>query len=224
MDVDPGTIVIHSDIGCPWAALAVHRLHATRARLGLTDAVALDHRAFALEEHNDQPTPKRVLDAEIPVIGGLEPDLGLRLWKGEAATWPVTTLLALEAVQAAKEQGLAASAALDLARRRAFFRESRCISLRSVVLDVVAASAAVDVDMLREALDSGRARRAVITQSQGAEEAGVNGRPHLFLPDGSDAFNPGIEMHWQGEHGTGFPVIDGDDPKVYEDLLERASA
>jgi len=223
MDVDPRTIVIYSDIGCPWATLAVHRLHATRARLGLNDVVAFDHRVFALEEHNDRPTPKRVLDAEIPVVGGLEPDLGMRLWKGDASTWPVTTLLALEAVQAAKAQGLAASAALDLALRRAFFCDSRCISLRSVVLDVAAASAAVDIDALRDALDDGRARRAVIEQSEGAEEAGVNGSPHLFLPDGSDAFNPGIEMHWQGEHGTGFPVIDGDDPKVYEDLLERAA-
>ena len=177
MDVDPRTVVIYSDIGCPWATLAIHRLHATRARLGLTDVVAFDHRAFALEEHNDQPTPKRVLDAEIPVIGGLEPDLGFRLWKGDAATWPVTTLPALEAVQASKAQGLAPSAALDLALRRGFFSAARCISLRSVILDVAASSAAVDVELLREALDSGRTCRAVIEQTEGAETAGVDGSP-----------------------------------------------
>ncbi|MCA1690698.1 MAG: DsbA family protein, partial [Actinobacteria bacterium] len=30
-----GTIVVYSDIGCPWAHLAVYRLHAARRRLGL---------------------------------------------------------------------------------------------------------------------------------------------------------------------------------------------
>ena len=224
MDVDPRTIVIYSDIACPWATLAVHRLHATRQRLGLDEVVAFDHRAFSLEEHNDQPTPKRILDAEIPVIGALEPDLELRLWQGDASTWPVTTLLALEAVQAARQQGLTASSTLDRALRRAMFSESRCISLRSVILDVARSCPEVDADALRAALDEGRCRRHVVEQSDGADDAGVSGSPHLFLPDGSDAFNPGIEMHWQGEHGKGFPVIDGDDPKVYEDLLVRAAA
>jgi hypothetical protein len=31
--------------------------------------------------------------------------------------------------------------------------------------------------------------------------------------------NPGIELHW--EEGR-FPVIDKDDPSIYEELLERA--
>jgi hypothetical protein len=30
-------------------------------------------------------------------------------------------------------------------------------------------------------------------------------------------------MHWEGDHGKGFPVINKDDPSVYEDLLGRAS-
>lgn len=37
MDVAPGTLVIYSDIGCPWAYASVHRLHETRARLGSDD-------------------------------------------------------------------------------------------------------------------------------------------------------------------------------------------
>lgn len=222
MQVEPGTVVIYSDIGCPWATLAVHRLHEARDRLGPTEVVALDHRAFALEEHNQQPTPRRILDAEIPVVGAVAPDFGFQMWQG-ANDWPVSTLLALEAVQAAKDQGLEAAARLDLALRRAMFAESRCISLRSVILDVAAACEGVDADGLRAALDDGRARHRVMEQSEGADDAGVDGSPHLFLPDGSDAFNPGIEMHWQGEHGKGFPVIDGDDPKVFDDLLRRAA-
>ena len=52
----------------------------------------------------------------------------------------------------------------------------------------------------------------------------VKGSPHLFLPDGSDAHNPGITMHWVGEHGKGFPVVDEDDPAVYKGLLEVAAS
>ena len=63
MDVPRHTIVIWSEIHCPWSHLAVHRLHETRARLGLDDVVAFDHRAFPLEYFNERGTPKRILDA-----------------------------------------------------------------------------------------------------------------------------------------------------------------
>lgn len=222
VDVAPGTIVVFSDVGCPWAHLAVHRLLVARHRLGLDDEVVLDHRAFPLEVFNRRPTPRLVLSAEVPVVGGLDPDAGWQVWQGDLATWPVTTLLALEAVQAAKEQGLAASERLDRALRVAFFGQSRCISMRHVVLDV-ADACGVDAEALREALDEGRARRTVFEQCQSAEDGDVKGSPHVFLPDGSDAHNPGIEMEWVGEHGAGFPVIGKDDPRVYDDLVTRAA-
>jgi predicted DsbA family dithiol-disulfide isomerase len=222
VDVAPGTIVVFSDVGCPWAHLAVHRLLVARHRLGLDDEVVLDHRAFPLEVFNRRPTPRLVLSAEVPVVGGLDPDAGWQVWQGDLATWPVTTLLALEAVQAAKEQGLAASERLDRALRVAFFGQSRCISMRHVVLEV-ADACGVDAEALREALDEGRARRTVFEQCQGAEDGDVKGSPHVFLPDGSDAHNPGIEMEWVGEHGAGFPVIGKDDPRVYDDLVTRAA-
>src|ERR671932_783943 len=135
-DVAPATIAIYSDIGCPWAHLAVYRLHVTRKRLGLEDAVAFDHRAFPLEVFNERA--------------------GWQIWQAEPFTWPVTTLLALEAVQAAKEQGPQASERLDRALRVVLFGRSRCISLRHVVLEV-AAETGIDVPALREALDDGRA-------------------------------------------------------------------
>jgi predicted DsbA family dithiol-disulfide isomerase len=222
VDVAPGTIVVFSDVGCPWAHLAVHRLLVARHRLGLDDEVVLDHRAFPLEVFNRRPTPRLVLSAEVPVVGGLDPDAGWQVWQGDLATWPVTTLLALEAVQAAKEQGLAASERLDRALRVAFFGQSRCISMRHVVLEV-ADACGVDAEALREALDEGRARRTVFEQCQSAEDGDVKGSPHVFLPDGSDAHNPGIEMEWVGEHGAGFPVIGKDDPRVYDDLVTRAA-
>ena len=221
--VAPGTVVVYSDIGCPWAHLAVHRLLAARSGLGLTaDDVPLDHRAFPLEIFNARPTPRRILSAEIPVVGGLDPDAGWQIWQGDLTTWPVTTLPALEAVQAAKDQGLAASERLDRGLRLAFFAQSRCISMRHVILEV-AAEWGLDVDALRDALDAGRARSAVMQQHRTAEDVDVKGSPHVFLPDGSSVHNPGVEMEWAGEHGVGFPVVSSDDPAVYERLVRRAA-
>jgi hypothetical protein len=80
--------------------VAVHRLHETRERLGLVDAVQFDHRAFPLELFNEQPTPKSTLDAEVPVTAALEPDAGWRAWSSPIEEYPVSTLLALEAAEA----------------------------------------------------------------------------------------------------------------------------
>ena len=224
IDVAAGTIVVYADIACPWSHLAVHRLLRTRRDMGLDDEVVLDHRPFALELVNRRPTPKRILDAEIPVVGALGPDAGWQMWQGDGSTWPVTSLPALEAVQAAKEQGPRASEQLDRALRVAFFAESRCISMRHVILDVAAACPDVDAGALAAALDDGRARGRLLAEHRAAEAAEeVDGSPQLFLPDGTACHNPGIEMRWQGRHGEGFPVVLSDDPSIYGDLLVRAA-
>lgn len=220
--VDPGTIVVWSDIACPWATTAVHHLHATRARLGLEGAVTLDHRAFPLEMFNNRPTPKAIVEAEIPVAGAIAPDFGFSLWTGPEAGYPNTVLLALEAVQAAKEHSLAASDRLDLALRRALFAEGRHVGLRHVVLEVAVQVPEVDAAALEAALDDGRGRRAVIDQWRAAPAEGIKGSPHLFLPDGTDVHNPGVTMRWVGAKPGGFPVVDRFDPSVYGELLARA--
>jgi predicted DsbA family dithiol-disulfide isomerase len=223
MEAGPRTIVVYSDITCPWAHAAVARLHETRDRLGLADTVRFDHRAFVLELANDRPTPWTLLHAEIPVLAAIEPAAGWRMWDAPPWQWPVSSLLALEAVQAAKAQSMRASEELDLGLRRALFAESRCITMRHVVVDVARDCASVDVSALEAALDDGRARIAVMEQWRGAEAAGAKGSPHLFLPDGTDVHNPGVEMHMQGEKGRSFPVVDADDRSVYDDLVKRAA-
>ncbi|MGH9279908.1 MAG: DsbA family oxidoreductase [Acidimicrobiales bacterium] len=221
VDVMPGTIVVYSDLGCPWAHLAVFRLLAARTRLGLDGAVVLDHRAFPLEVVNRRPTPYRTLAAEVPVVGGLDPSAGWQVWQGEPWTWPVTTLLALEAVQAAKAQSMDASERLDRALRLALFAESRCISMRHVVLDV-AGESGLDAGALAGELDSGGRRKALLDDCEAAGKGPVKGSPHVFLPDGTNSHNPGIEMAWSGPHGSGFPVVSKDDPAIYEDLVMAA--
>jgi len=224
VSVRPGTIVVYSDIGCPWAHLAVYRLLRARSTLGLDGAVVLDHRVFALEVVNRQPTPKLILDAETVAVGTLDPGARWQLWQQEVHSYPVTTLPAMEAVQAAKEQGLAASEQLDRALRVAFFGQSRCISVRAVILEVAESCDAVDAGAVAAAIDDGRARRAVMDQHQLGMSPAVDGSPHVFLADGTDVHNPGIEMHWQGDKGKGFPVVTRDQPSVYGDLLRRAAA
>jgi len=217
---DPGTILIYSDIACPWSHLAVHRLWATRRRLGLEDQVLFDHRAFPLEMFNERATPKRGLDAEVAVLGGHDVDAGWHTWDRATHEYPGSSLLALEAVQAAKRQGLAASEQLDRALRRAFFANRRNITMRHEILAAAAACEAVDEAALQEDLDSGTARRAVIEQKKSAETSNVKGSPHLYLPDGTDVHNPGMDIHWAD---GGFPVVDKDDPSIYEDIFERTT-
>lgn len=218
-----GIVTVFSDIWCSFAHIAIHRLHATRTRLGLDEQVSFDLRAFPLELLNDAPSPRPGTDSEVARMASLEPAAGWQLWQAKDWLYPSTTLPALEAVLAAKEQGLAASEQLDLGLRRAFWAESRCISHRKVILDVAADTGAVDVDALAEALDDGRARRALSDQAALARTDRVNCSPHLFLPDGSDHANPGIDVGWEGAYGIGWPVIASDDPKVYEDILLRAA-
>ncbi len=222
-DIPAGRIVVFADIGCPWAHVAVHRLHETRARLGLEGRVVFDMHAFPLEVVNGQPTPKKILDAEIPVAGALEPDAGWQMWQRPEHEYPVTTLPALEAVHAAKEQGLKVSEGLDRALRRGFFGASRNVSMRHEILEVAQTVDGLDVRALAAALDDGRARAALAEDRTVAESDEVKGSPHVFLPGGESAHNPGIEMHWEGKHGEGFPVVDKDDPTVYERLLAAAA-
>ncbi|NKY99035.1 DsbA family oxidoreductase [Nocardiopsis alborubida] len=220
----PGTIIVFSDIWCSFAHVAVHRLHAARSALGLENEVTLDHRAFPLELLNRAPSPRSGTDSEVGRIASLEPNAGWQLWQAPDWLYPSTTLPALEAVQAAKEQGPRASEQLDLALRKAFWAESRCIANRTVILEAAASADGVDPDHIAAALDDGRARRSLSEQAAVSATDRVNCSPHLFLPDGSDHANPGIDVAWSGDYGTGWPVISSDDPKAYEDLVRRAAA
>jgi predicted DsbA family dithiol-disulfide isomerase len=190
--------------------------------LGLDGEIVFEHRSFPLELFNERPTPRKTLDAEIPVAGALEPKAGWQMWRRPDHEYPVTTLPALEAIHAARLQSDAAAEELDRALRVAFFGRSEVISMRHVILAVAEGCDAVDATELAAALDDGRCRSAVMDDYRSAESSAVQGSPHVFV-SGSDAHNPGIDMHWHKEHGTGFPVVDKDDPSVYEDLLRRAA-
>lgn len=219
MEVARGTIAVWSDLGCPWSHVVVWRLWDARRRLGLADRVRFDHHAFPLELFNSEPTPRQRVDAEWPVAERLAPRAGWEPWSAPPETYPVTLLPPMEAVLAAKEQSLAASEELDRGLRRAFFAESRCISLRHVILEVASACDSLDVATLAEALDSGRSRPALIADWATARGDEVQGSAHLFLADGMNAENPGIEVAWDGDTGT----ITHDDPAAIDAFVARAA-
>lgn len=224
LPADPDTVVVYSDLNCSFAHLAVHRLHEARRQLGLEDRLHFDHRAFPLELFNLSVNERPGVDSEIAVVGALDPDAGWRLWQGPDWRYPVTMLPALEAVQAAKVQGWAASEQLDRALRRAFWAHNRCISMRHVILDIAEETGAVDRAELADALDSGRHRAAVLAQYGTARDDRVICSPHVFLADGTNLANPGVSAHWvNGEFGEGYPIIDADDTTACRHLLERAA-
>ena len=223
MNVAPGTVQVWSDPGCPWSHAVVWRLWEARRRLGLEERVHFDHHAFPLELFNSEPTPRAPREAEWPVAASLAPRAGWQSWSAPEHEWPVTMLPPMEAVQAAKLQSLAAGEELDRRLRRAFWGESRCISLRHVILEIATETDAVDAAALAQALDDGRARRALFDDWAVARTDEVRGSAHLFAPDGTNDQNPGITIDWTDDgSATGIYRIEADDPVVIESLVRRA--
>jgi predicted DsbA family dithiol-disulfide isomerase len=217
---ESGTVTVWSDVGCPWATLAsTLRQHAAEREQPL----AIDHRAFPLELFNRQPTPKYIVDAEVVAIAGRRPELGWRPWSGPENTYPVTTLPALEAVQACKDPavgGLRGSDELDAALRVAFYAQSRCISVHPVILDVAEQCDHVDTQALAEALARGAGRTEVYEQWQTAQRPEIAGSPQLFTASGYAVHNPGVTYHWTAPppHG-GFPCLEQYRPEWTDELL-----
>lgn len=219
----PGAITVYSDIGCPWASLALASLRRELEELPADQRLAIEHRAFPLELFNRRGTPKHVLDAEIAVIASTEPDLGWSPWRRADSEYPSTMLPAFEAVQAVRRgQGAEAADLLDAALRRAFYVDCRTISLVTTITDVAAETPGVDADLVSRELSRGTHRRTVHDHFELARSEVVQGSPHLFLPDGRHVHNPAVRSTWTAEHGRGFPVIHDYRPEVWSELVEAA--
>jgi hypothetical protein len=99
------------------------------------------------------------------------------------------------------------------------------VSLRHVILEVASQCDGLDLAQLADALDSGRARRRIFEQWEVAKTDAVSGSPHLFLHDGTDLQNPGLQLDWaQRPDGQWTPSLVRDDVEIYERLLRRAAA
>lgn len=221
---DGRVVTVWSDIGCPWATLALHTLHARAEERDLD--LVVDHRAFPLELFNRRPTPKPIIDVEITAIAGLVPSLGWRSWSHPEAQYPVTTVPAMAAVQAAKDAavgGLRASDQLDTALRRAFYEEGRCISMHAEIIEASRSCPQVFVPALEKALETGEGTADVFRQWRTARELPVEASPHIFLTHHYAEHNPGVSYHWTASPGEGFPRFEMYDESWADQALDLVS-
>lgn len=175
-------IAFYGDVACPYAYLTAFRL--CKLRDELRGRVEIVPRCLALEYVNREPTPKDVLDQEAPLVLLAEPDIPYQPWHAPASTWPVTLWPAFEAIKCAERQGIEYTLDLDWAIRTAFFADSRCVSLRQVLLDL-AAQVGLDLDRFVADFDAGVAKWQVIAETRmGWEQLKVPGSPTLVSPSG----------------------------------------
>lgn len=214
-----------ADLHCPYAYLAAFRLR--RALAEARSEVEVRHRALAIEHADRKVTPKPILDAECPIIFREEPDLPHRAWHALDSAWPVTMWPAFEAVFCAERQGWRVAHELDWALRRAFFAESRCISMRHVILDVADGVDGLDVGQLEADWDSGVAKARVVADArEGWDDLQLEVSPTFVLPHGSRRANPAAPVvHLDDDH----KIVRVDPPRddaraAYRALLAEARA
>lgn len=215
---DSNAVAIYSDIRCPWAHVAVHRLLTAVERAGLDGEIAVDHRAVPLEKLGGCDADALVRAAG--VLAEAVPEAG---WDGRPehpADVPPSSLRALAYVQAAKATSPAAAVALDRVLRRQLWVEGRDIDDPAVIEDAVAEVPELDSHHLVDELDSGRPAAEINVDTARVTSGLVAGSPTIVLPDGSSWTNPGLTVS-EGDDG---PVVEHDDPTVYDEILDRLVA
>lgn len=193
---EPITIALYADLSCPFAYLTAFRLRQLRDEY--RGRITIVHKSLALEYVNREPTPKPVLDNELPMLTLVEPELPYQPWHRPLSEWPVTMWPAFEAVKCAERQSLEQADELAWLIRRAFFRDSQCISMRHVLIEL-AEQAGLDRERFVADFDAGVAKQLVIDEArEGWEQLRVPGSPTFVLPDG------------QQQAGFGLPEIELD--------------
>jgi predicted DsbA family dithiol-disulfide isomerase len=212
-------VEIWSDIHCPWALVALHRLRQARARLGAE--VVFVPRAWPLEWVNGRGTPLDIVSVEVAALASHEPDLFNR-YRG--SSWPSTFLPAFELVAAAGRVGGAVLAEhVDYALRIAFFRDSVDVSIEAGLrqsLDLAREyDPGCDVDAVLSTWRTQGVRSDVVRDFQESQGVAIQGSPQILFPDGTSAHNPGMTDHyWRG----GLVRINSTDPGEPGRLLSNS--
>ncbi len=224
-------IALYADLACPYAYIAVYRLRKLRDEY--RGRVDIAHKCLPLEYINRQSTPKYVLDSECPLLMLAEPTLPWEPWHAPLSEWPVTLWPAFEAVKCAERQDMVLADELDWAIRKAFFAESRCISMRHVLFDL-AERVGLAMDRFSRDFDSGQNKAQVVAEArEGWERLKVAGSPTFVLPSGrqvSDPLELGLPEVLVDEQGYGrvtglrpAPCTDDACLVLYRRLLDEAS-
>lgn len=193
------TIDVWSDIHCPWALVAVHRLRAARERHELD--VVFAPRAWPLEWVNRRGTPRTVVVTETAALASHTPEL-FNAYTDDS--WPSTFLPAFELMAATRRiHGARAAEDVDYALRLAFFRDSVDVSIKagldaalSIARDL---GADIDGDRVMQEWTFSNPRSSVQDDFTLSASLPIQGSPQIFWPDGSTTHNPGMTDHdWQG--------------------------
>lgn len=202
----PTVIAMYADLACPYAYVSAYRLRSLRKEIRTSVAVA--HKSLALEYINREPTPKALLEAELPILVREEPGIPYQPWQRPASEWPVTMWPAFEAVKCAEWQSLELADELDWALRVAFFAQSRCISLRHVLFDL-AEQVGLEMGRFADDFDRGRTKYQVLAEAQeGWERLHVAGSPTFVLPSGRQISDVGLpEIVVDPSHPAQAPLV-----------------
>lgn len=202
----PTVIAMYADLACPYAYVSAYRLR--KLRKEGHGPFTIVHKSLALEYVNREPTPKALLEAELPALVHEEPDIPYQPWQRPASEWPVTMWPAFEAVKCAERQSLELADELDWALRVAFFAQSCCLSLRHVLFDL-AEQVGLDLPRFTEDFDRGVMKHQVLAEAQeGWERLHVAGSPTFVLPSGRQISDVGLpEVVVDPDHPERTPVI-----------------
>jgi predicted DsbA family dithiol-disulfide isomerase len=204
-------ITIWSDIHCPWAYVALLRLHHMRDHLG-ADQLIFDLRSYQREPVAGTAINAETAKREVVALAQLEPTAFSAL---RSDAWPTSNMSAFEAQKWGFSQGQEIGESFDLALRRAVFLHGHNLGVRNELL-AVAELEGLTADQLGAALDDGRFRKAVVADFNDALAQGIPGSPHVVLPDGTSHLNPGITYRTE----RGIPIVVSDHPSVYEELVQ----
>jgi predicted DsbA family dithiol-disulfide isomerase len=202
---------VWSDIHCPWALVALHRLRAARQAHKLE--VIFAPRAWPLEWVNRRGTPREIITAETAALASHEPGLFSAYTN---PSWPSTFLPAFELVAAANRRyGTRIAEEVDYALRLAFFRDGVDVSIEAGLrqaLDVaVGSGVALHAGELMTEWMETNVRADVAADYRRSKAMPIQGSPQIFWPDGTTTHNPGMtDHHWR----NGLVRIQASDPSM----------
>jgi predicted DsbA family dithiol-disulfide isomerase len=187
---------VWSDIHCPWALIAVHRLRTARDEHGLD--VVFVPRAWPLEWVNHRGTPRDIVTVETAALASHEPGLFTTYTD---ASWPSTFLPAFELVAAARlVHGMRAAEDVDYALRLAFFRDSKDVSIKAGLEHALLLAGELNPNLQRDEIMNAwlreNPRSDVADDFETSASLPIQGSPQIFWPDGSTTHNPGMTDHF----------------------------
>lgn len=179
----PVQLLVWSDYVCPFCYLELPVLEQLKAEFGAE--VEIDWRAFEL-----RPEPVPTLDPDGEYLH--------RVWK--QSVYPMAErrgmVLRLPPVQPRSRRAFEAAEfarqagrfdAMNLALFQAFFEDGQDLSDPTVLLNL-GSKIGLEVEGLREALDSGRYTDKVLEDQRLAREVGISGVPAMVISGGERAY------------------------------------